>query len=203
MLAVTIPTESHTMDFPENRNPPGAFFCLAAFRLPAAIDALLLCWPLRRLPPTKRTFLFLRSGFLIHSPREENCKFPSHRTRRTQKQKAKLPSSPSSSCASCGVCFFSVKRSLQLTVLKTPRTLADIQKGYCTVHARHRACTHNTDLQSAKQNSSALLLLLRLLLLPTTFFFRLKRSNGRPRPRVLHRARDTPLEPLQAHRTLI
>merc|ERR1719504_613738 len=32
------------------------FFCLAAFFLPAAIDALLLCWPLRRLPPTKRTF---------------------------------------------------------------------------------------------------------------------------------------------------
>merc|ERR1712094_60239 len=30
------------------------FFCLAAFLLPAAIDALLLCWPLRRLPPTKR-----------------------------------------------------------------------------------------------------------------------------------------------------
>merc|ERR1719353_2685000 len=36
--------------------PLPAFFSLAAFFLPAAIDALLLCWPLRRLPPTKRTF---------------------------------------------------------------------------------------------------------------------------------------------------
>merc|ERR1719353_2229124 len=33
-----------------------AFFSLAAFFLPAAIAALLLCWPLRRLPPGKRTF---------------------------------------------------------------------------------------------------------------------------------------------------
>merc|ERR1719271_304915 len=44
------------------------FFCLAAFRLPAAIDALLLCWPLRRLPPTKRTFFaffFLRFFFFF------------------------------------------------------------------------------------------------------------------------------------------
>ena len=29
----------------------GAFFALAAFFLPAAIDALLLCWPFLRLPP--------------------------------------------------------------------------------------------------------------------------------------------------------
>merc|ERR1719449_443084 len=36
--------------------PLPAFFSLAAFFLPAAIAALLLCWPLRRLPPGKRTF---------------------------------------------------------------------------------------------------------------------------------------------------
>merc|ERR1719353_421632 len=36
--------------------PLPAFFSLAAFFLPAAIATLLLCWPLRRLPPGKRTF---------------------------------------------------------------------------------------------------------------------------------------------------
>merc|ERR1711977_557103 len=38
------------------KRPVPFFFCAAAFFLPAAIMALLLCWPLRRLPPTKRTF---------------------------------------------------------------------------------------------------------------------------------------------------
>merc|ERR1719305_1672275 len=43
-------------------------FCFAAFRLPAAIAALLLWWPFGRLPPGKRTFFaffFLRFFFFF------------------------------------------------------------------------------------------------------------------------------------------
>merc|ERR1712057_78420 len=45
------------------------FFCLAAFFLPAAIDALLLCWPFARLPFGPRRafffFFFLRFFFFF------------------------------------------------------------------------------------------------------------------------------------------
>merc|ERR1712093_531724 len=47
---------------------PEPFFLMAAPRfLPAAPMALLLCWPLRRLPPGKRTFFafFLRFFFFF------------------------------------------------------------------------------------------------------------------------------------------
>merc|ERR1719337_828697 len=53
------------------KRPTPFFFCAAAVRFPPAFAALLLCWPLARLPPRKRTFLaffFLRffffAGFL-------------------------------------------------------------------------------------------------------------------------------------------
>merc|ERR1719456_1867450 len=38
------------------KRPTPFAFCFAAFRLPAAIAALLLWWPFGRLPPGKRTF---------------------------------------------------------------------------------------------------------------------------------------------------
>merc|ERR1712046_355993 len=40
------------------KSPLPAFFALAAFFLPAAIDALLLCWPFLRLPPGYFTIFF-------------------------------------------------------------------------------------------------------------------------------------------------
>merc|ERR1711977_534154 len=47
------------------KRPVPFFFCAAAFFLPAAIMALLLCWPLRRLPPTKRTFFSFLAFFFF------------------------------------------------------------------------------------------------------------------------------------------
>merc|ERR1711988_1535472 len=38
------------------KSPFPAFFCAAAILLPEAMDALLLCWPFARLPPTYLTF---------------------------------------------------------------------------------------------------------------------------------------------------
>merc|ERR1719352_489142 len=40
------------------KRPLPAAFAFAAFFFPAATEALLLCWPFARLPPTKRTFFF-------------------------------------------------------------------------------------------------------------------------------------------------
>merc|ERR1740133_56623 len=51
-----IEARSAESDFDAKRPIPLAR-CLAAFFLPDAMLALLLCWPLARLPPTKRTFL--------------------------------------------------------------------------------------------------------------------------------------------------
>merc|ERR1711959_572666 len=50
------------------KRPEPFFFMAAALFLPAAFMALLLCWPLRRLPPGKRTFFaffFLRFFFFF------------------------------------------------------------------------------------------------------------------------------------------
>merc|ERR1740133_265521 len=60
-----IEARSAESDFDAKRPIPLAR-CLAAFFLPDAMLALLLCWPLARLPPGKRTFLaffFLRFFF--------------------------------------------------------------------------------------------------------------------------------------------